>query len=128
MKTDLKTDGPHSPEYTAEVADAAAEAIRVLNHATGGTEALTYPNDVDRLISVLETLASRLPQLFDQIQANLVRITSAPGLYDDRGHDPATTVAGVSMGLGAARGAAAMLHDVLNAAHQASSHLGVHSG
>jgi hypothetical protein len=125
---ELRTGGPHSPEYTAEVADAAAEAIRVLNHATGGFDALVQPADVDRLLSALSAMASRLPQLFLQTQANLVRIADDAALYDDRGNDPSATVALVSMGLGAAHGAAMALFEALDAAHNASAHLGSRDG
>jgi len=121
MIVDLKTGGPHSPEYTAEVADAAAEAIRVLNHATGGTDALTYPGDIDRLISALSTLLA-------QAQANLARIADERNLCDDRGHDAAATVAMVSMGLGAATVLASRLFEALDAAHQAGAHLGARDG
>jgi len=125
MNIDLRTGGPHNPAYTAEVADAAAEAIRVLNHGTGGFDALEMPGDIDRLLSALATMASRLPQLFMQLQNNLTRITAAPGLYDDRGQDPSVAVARAAMSLGGAHGAAHALWEALDAAHQASAHLGV---
>lgn len=59
---------PHS-EYTLEVAEALAEAVRVLNHHTMHHEALRYPSDADRVLRELSSAASRLPQLLDQIGA-----------------------------------------------------------
>ena len=125
MNIDLRTGGPHSPEKTAEVADLVAEGIRYLNHATlGGAGGLEQPADIDRLISALATMASRLPQLFRQAEVNLDRIAEAPGVYDDRGHDAAQTVGSVSMGLRSASASADMLLESLHIAHQASAHLG----
>jgi hypothetical protein len=128
MDISLNTGGPHSPEYTQEVGDALAECVRVLNHATDGFDGLLYPGDVDRLISAVATMASRLPQLFAQAEENLTRIAGTPGLYDDRGGGAEVTVAQVSVGLSEAAAAANALYELLDAAHQASAHLGVRSG
>ena len=44
MATELRTDGPHSPEYTREVGNVLAEAVRVLNYASLATpRALSTP-------------------------------------------------------------------------------------
>jgi len=123
--TRFSLDGPYSPGETISAADDAAEIIRYLNYCTAGPDALEQPADIDRLLSALATMASRLPQLFMQLQNNLTRITAAPGLYDDRGHDPSVAVARAAMSLGGAHGAAHALWEALDAAHQASAHLGV---
>ena len=53
--------------YVLEVAEAASEAIRVLNHQTRHHEALESPEDADVVVSALATMAHRLPQLLDQV-------------------------------------------------------------
>ena len=65
----LDIDGPRDPLYVAEVADAFAEAVRVLNHLTRDHAALEYPSEADRLIRGISTAASRLPQLLGQVSA-----------------------------------------------------------
>jgi hypothetical protein len=67
MNVNLDTDAPRTPEYVQEVADALAEAARVLNHATMSHEAFRYPSEVDRLVRCLATTASRFPQLLGQV-------------------------------------------------------------
>ena len=66
----LSPDGPHSPEYTCQVASAVAEAVRVLNHATLNFtgQALEFPADTDSVLCSLSTAAQRLPQLLDQLR------------------------------------------------------------
>jgi len=53
--------------YVLEVAEAASEAIRVLNEQTRHHEALESPEDADVVVSALATMAHRLPQLLDQV-------------------------------------------------------------
>src|SRR5260221_416893 len=66
----LNTAGPHSPEYTAQVANALAEAVRVLNYATlGDAPGLEYPGDVYTLLGSLYTATGRLSQLLTQAAA-----------------------------------------------------------
>lgn len=68
VKVDLNPDNPHSPERTAELAHVAAEAVRVLNHATmPGRGGLAYPSDVCAVLSSLHELVRRIPQLCDQL-------------------------------------------------------------
>lgn len=66
----LSPDGPHSPEYTCQVASAVAEAVRVLNHATLNFvgQALEFPADADTVLCSLSIAAQRLPQLLDQLR------------------------------------------------------------
>ena len=52
--------------YVLEVAEALAEAVRVLNHQTLHG-ALESPEDADVVVSALATMAHRLPQLLDQV-------------------------------------------------------------
>jgi hypothetical protein len=57
MDITLDPGGTHSPEYTAAVANAIPEAVRVLNHATIDRRngALVYPADADAVIAALAT-------------------------------------------------------------------------
>ena len=112
----LSPGGPHSPEYTCQVANAAAEAIRVLNHATlnHADEALAYPADVDAVIEALATMHARLPQLYGQL-AEWLRGQLAAGRlqigYGPYRGDPAAAVGEIagSLQLAAAGGDAAHL-------------------
>jgi hypothetical protein len=63
----VNTDGPREPGYVLELAEAAAEIIRALNHITRDHAALRYPAEGDTLIRYLESAAERLPQLLDQV-------------------------------------------------------------
>lgn len=58
-----------SPAYTRQVAAHAAEAVRVLNHATlsHGDGGLACPADVESVLRSVESLAGRLPQLLGQL-------------------------------------------------------------
>ena len=67
---------PAAPDEAVEVARAANEAIRVLNHATlhaNDCPVLREPSDAYRLMAEMGQLASRLPQLLTQISAFLQR-------------------------------------------------------
>lgn len=67
---------PLTPGDTQTLADQASEAIRALNHATlpaDGYLGLRHPSDAYYLLGALHQLASRLPQLFEQISAFLQR-------------------------------------------------------
>ena len=111
----LDTGAPSDPEYVREVADAFAEAVRVLNHLTRHHEALKYPSEADRLIRVLATAASRLPQLCGQIgawlaveqEAGRVRVPSSSSLH---------AVTAARMRLEAAAAVASELQEALDSA------------
>jgi hypothetical protein len=86
----LTTDGPHSPQYRAEVEDALAECARVLVYATReGAGGLEYPADAYRLIGALYEAIGRVPQLLGQTGAFLSAQAAAGKLGDDQGRDPA---------------------------------------
>jgi hypothetical protein len=67
----LNSGAPPSADYVLELAEAIAEAVRVLNHQTHHREALPAPSDANDAIRALALAASRLPQLFGQIGARL---------------------------------------------------------
>ena len=83
----LRTEGPHSPEYTQEVGNALAECVRVLNYATNGMPGggLECPGDVYTLLGALYTATGRLSQLLAQIASFLVLQAANPRLADSRG-------------------------------------------
>ena len=62
----LNPGAPPDHLYVLEVAEALAEAVRVLNHQTLHG-ALESPEDADVVVSALATMAHRLPQLLDQV-------------------------------------------------------------
>jgi len=91
----LTADGPHSPEYTKQVGDLAAEAVRVLNYATrSDAGGLANPADAGDLLGALCETASRLPQLCSHIQKFLASRLAAGTVGGDGGRDPARMVAG----------------------------------
>jgi hypothetical protein len=121
---ELRTDGPHSPEYTREVAGAVAEGIRVLNYATGGRDwpGLDYPGDAYDLLGWLYTATQRLPQLFTQLAGFLVA-QGASSLADDQGRDPQACTAAAASDLERASTAASALTKLLQDAQLAISGL-----
>lgn len=71
-----------------EIASAAAEEIRALNHRTlDDKNAYPYPSTVNETNSALKSLAERLPQGISQLREGLerlseaghIRLTDAPG-------------------------------------------------
>ncbi|CAM5244574.1 hypothetical protein SANTM175S_09779 [Streptomyces antimycoticus] len=68
-----------------ELSDAAAEAIRQLNHATGKPDGLEYPGDAYSTVANLKTLVQRLPQALEQIEAFITGLHTDGHLTSDRG-------------------------------------------
>ena len=60
-------DGPHDDDTITAVAQIAAEAIRVLNHATMPSRGLSEPATVCAVLGQLAAAAHRLPQLCGQL-------------------------------------------------------------
>jgi hypothetical protein len=114
----LDPGGMHSPEYTAAVANAIPEAVRVLNHATINrrNSTLAYPAGADAAIAALATAAQRLPQLLDQIRewltgefrAGRLRVT-----YSPQAGDPGAATLEARIGLSKASAIAGRLHAAL---------------
>ncbi len=125
----LNTDGPHSGDYSRQVAALAAEAIRVLNHGTLNDRAggLKYPADVDSVAASLARMASMLPQLLGQLsrwlegQQEAGRLEVRHGAYMG---DPAAAAASVAYWLNEAQGMAGGLHHALDKAHQVTAAIG----
>lgn len=126
----LNTLGPHSPEYTREVAWATAECIRVLNYATGsgaGT-GIAYPATVYEVLGALYTATARMPQLLRQLVAWLDRASGAGGLADDRRRDPAIAVEGAREAIARALAGLGSVTAALEAAQQEIASLGASNG
>lgn len=124
MTADLSPAGPHSPEYTGQVADMLAECVRVLNYATAGdAPGLTYPADAYALLGTLAAGTGRLPQLFGQVRAFLAEQAAGGGLADDSGRDVMMLAAAASAGLIAASAHAESITRDLLAAQQSLSGL-----
>jgi hypothetical protein len=106
-----------------EHAEAAAEAIRAINHVTLHNAALPYPSDAYRLIGALITLAERLPQALEQAAQRLTRWQQAGELGIDPGTDyagdPDRAAVEAVAGLHAAAIAAGQLRDALSQARRA---------
>ena len=89
----LRTDGPHNPDYTREVGNVLAEAVRVLNYATlAEAPGLDGPADAYSLLGALYTATMRLPQLLTQLARFLDDWRASGQLADDHQREPAGQV------------------------------------
>lgn len=78
MNTASGLAAPHAPT-PAGAAEAAAEALRLLNHLTLAAPAAGVPGwedvgDVYRVLGELRVVADRLPQVCDQVVSSLQRL------------------------------------------------------
>lgn len=107
----------------ARHAEAAAEAVRSLNHATlPGAGELTGPAVVYDTLGSLTILAARLPQALSQLQAFLDSETDAGRVRvvdGEHAGDPAAAAATCGHWTDAARAAAHALQHALEQAHAA---------
>jgi len=127
MDIDLSTAAPPSPGRTLKLAEAFAEIVRVLNHATMHHEALQYPSEADRLIREISSAASRLPQLLGQVGAWLEREDAAERITVPSGDyqgNPLLAVATARLRLDAASAVAAQLQEALDSAASVTCNLG----
>lgn len=109
------------------LAEQAAETIRTLNHRTRPcSDALTDPLDAAETIAALARLASRLPQLFDQLagwvqsQQHAGRLRLDPSVPEP---DPAHTVHALTATLQQAIHSTHRAAHALDTAHQHIAHL-----
>jgi hypothetical protein len=115
----LSTLGPHSPEYTVTVANALAECVRVLNHATRSDDAIGYPGAVYQVLGAVYTATGRLPQLLSQLSGWLERATEAGRLAEHQHGDVIAAVATAQDALARATAQFAPVTSALEAAQQA---------
>ena len=113
---------------TRAIADNASEAIRALiraTHPAGGLAGLEYPADVYHVLGALSELASRLPQLFQQLSVFLQQRLQHDTIDIDGGEfvgDPFGAVGTATHALeGDAIANARRLADALDVAHQATA-------
>ncbi|MFF5265377.1 hypothetical protein ACFY4C_41385 [Actinomadura viridis] len=122
-RIELRPDGPHSDAYAIEVAQALAEAVRVLNRATALGRGLSEPATAYAIVGGLAGAVGRMPQLLAQVSDYLYdEEFIAERLADDRG----TTAGGLASlhgQLGGARHQAHDLGETLRTLHSALSHL-----
>jgi hypothetical protein len=122
----LNTEGPHSPEYTAQVAVTLAEAVRVLNYATrADTPGLEYPSDVYTLLGTLAAAIHGLPQLLAQVDAFLAAQYNTGRLRSDNGGSVAGLISAAGGELHYAEDYARALAARLNHAQSAVGHIAV---
>jgi len=125
VSIELRPDGPHSPEYTRQIAALFAESVRVLNHATAPWQrsGLAYPSDAYGVLGDLAHGVGLLPQLLQQLTAFLERQTEAGHVGEDEygphGGDPIAALAAVESWLQQATAAAGQLSAALQRAHSA---------
>ncbi|WP_327419718.1 hypothetical protein [Streptomyces sp. NBC_01233] len=101
----------------AQLAEAAGDAVRALNHATLGTQAdWEYPGDVYSVVGNLSYMAGMLPQALDQVAQLLKRLEAEGHLKSDRDTLAADLEAAYA-GLTIAAGAASTLRGALDRAH-----------
>jgi hypothetical protein len=110
--------------------NAAAEAIRAINHLTMLHTGLPYPTHAYQVISELVTLAGRLPQAFRQIAARVQCWEEAGELGIDDSEDPAGETASIRryltkdapLAAGALHDALAVVDEALARAYYAGPH------
>lgn len=121
----LNIDGPHSDDYTREVARGLSECVRVLNHATQSANGVDYPSTVYDVLGSLRTTIAGLDQLLRQLDARLVELRDTGRLRDSRDIDPATTITYARQAIVDARSLTSTLAHRLGRAHNATSSLGL---
>ncbi|MEU7206164.1 hypothetical protein [Streptomyces sp. NPDC045470] len=102
----------------AELADVAAEAMRVINELTRSrSRDWKYPGDVYSLIGSLSPMAMMLPQALDQAARLIAGLNEGGHLRSDKDHHLEDDLGEIFHGLDAARTAAERLYDSLTRAH-----------
>lgn len=115
----------------AELADAAAEAVRSANHATltaGPALGWEFPSDAYDVVGHLLAMVQRLPQLLEQTGAHVQRLADGGHVRSDRGGNGAEEVAAVLDALGRASTDAVAMAAALDTAHGALSPLAYDEG
>lgn len=109
---------------TTQIAAAAAEAVRELNHRTQDPGALTGPAELDQLVAELAVMTAGLPQLLRQLGRWLHTEHDAGRVRSDNHIDPGRLVDQAAADLDTAGRCARELSRALDAAHQHTAHLG----
>lgn len=109
------------PQTPAQLADAAAEAVRALNHATLSRKAAgwEYPGDAYSAVAGLSALAMMLPQALGQLEGFVGALGDADRLQSDKGPgDLPGRLTEFHDVMGEASRQARALYVALNQAHQ----------
>ncbi|WP_329532388.1 hypothetical protein OG568_18630 [Streptomyces sp. NBC_01450] len=118
---------PGKPRTAVELSDAAAEAVRDLNHATQSAKGdLVYPGDAYKTVASLKLLTQRLPQSFDQLSDFLGRLAKTGAVTADYGA-PDDHLAEARSALASAAITAQTLAEYLDRGHSALAPLGYDS-
>ena len=126
MNIDLRPDGPHSPEHTAEAGQLFDDCSRFLTYATmPGRGGLEYPADAYRLLGDLYAATGRFPQVCGQLGQFMQLREAAGRLYEAQGRDIAGQVAAAAAHLAEAAAAAQSLTRALQAVQADIAGLGV---
>lgn len=115
--------GARSPS-TIDLADAAAQAVRELNHRTQHRSALTGPAQLDRIVAELAVMVAGLPQLLRQLGDWLATEQHAGRIRSGNHLDPGRIVDRAAADLADAAHTAQRLGQLLDTAHQHTAHLG----
>lgn len=108
----------------ADLADAAAEAVRALNHVTHLTQSgWEYPADAYSVIGGLREVVQHLPQLYGQIADLLQTLADGDHIRSDQGDSGADNVVTACDGLARATGDAEAMCAALDTVHAALSPL-----
>lgn len=118
--------GVRSPS-TVDLAAAAAQAVRQLNHRTLHSAALTGPAQLDRIVAELAVMVAGLPQLLRQLGHWLAAEQHAGRIRSDNHLDPSRIVDQAVADLADGGHTARQLGQLLDAAHQHTAHLGAQS-
>jgi hypothetical protein len=126
---ELRPDGPHSNAYTVQIAWQVAEAVRVLNYATGShaPAGLTAPATAYDVLGAMRTTALRMPQLFEQLAQFLEQQLEA-GRLEDHVRHPAYAVESAVDALNDARSLTQTLEPALMRAQAAINGLYIPAG
>lgn len=128
MDLHLSTSGPHSDDYTRELANGLSETVRVLSSATRtGDDGVTRPSTVYDVLGSLHAAAAGLDpmlrRLADQLAAQRASGRLRERRPDGEQGDQSTAVMAAVQEIAVARRAAGMLAGALGRAQNATSGL-----
>lgn len=122
MDLHLAADGPHSDDYTREVAVGFAETVRILNYATRTSDGMPEPATLNSVLNYLSTGMHRMDQLLGQLDDRL-RAMAVENRIGDTRSDPFQVVAQVRRQFELLRTDAAVMAERLDRAFNATSGL-----
>lgn len=113
------TAGQHTPEPAGskerELAHAASEAVRDINHRTIGSPAIPAPQ-IYEVLGDLKALGYGLEQTLRQLARSLASSLSVYALYEEDGGNPEESIAYAMESMRVAAGHAGRLGEVLDSA------------